>query len=241
MHKVCAGKDREYDLAAQPTTVQNGKLTGINSQITAINAQANTFTAQTPDGFTFTFGSNGSTAFQGVAAFSTLSIGVLVNLNAAIQRDGSFLATRVEVDDLGAPATNTGPTEVGPNSQTASFRGSSLFQGQHVSVYSSGALGSQSSEIVTAVTLVPQTINGTVTAVSQENGFTVYTVALAAYDLFPVLQQYVGPYPHINSPTIVVVYVYRNTQLLNHGLINLGTLARLRGLVFDDNGTMRMD
>ena len=99
----------------------------------------------------------------------------------------------------------------------ASFRGSSLFQGQHVSVYSSGALG------------------------SQENGFTVYTVALAAYDLFPVLQQYVGPYPHINSPTIVVVYVDRNTQLLNHGLINLGTLARFRGLVFDDNGTMRMD
>jgi hypothetical protein len=103
-------------------------LTGINSQITAINAQANTFTAQTPDGFTFTFGSNGSTAFQGVAAFSTLSIGVLVNLNAAIQRDGSFLATRVEVDDLGALATNTGPTEVGPNSQTGQFYSVTLQQ-----------------------------------------------------------------------------------------------------------------
>jgi hypothetical protein len=276
-------------LALQPTTVQNGKLTGINAQITAINAQANTFTAQTPDGFTFTFSSNGSTAFQSVAAFSTLSTGVLVNLDAAIQPDGSFLATRVEVDDLGALATNTGPTEIGPDSQTGQFQtvtlqqqgctltgnpicgnlfqflgtttfaisgefsnvqrlpfaavfsGSSLFQGQSVSVYSSGALGTQFSEIVTAVTLVPQTINGTVTAVSQENGFTVYTVALAAYDLFPVLQQYVGPYPHTNSPASVTVYVDANTQLLNHGLINPGSLVRFRGLVFDDNGTMRMD
>jgi hypothetical protein len=56
-----------------------------------------------------------------------------------------------------------------------------------------------------------------------------------------VLQQYVGPYPHTNSPASVTVYVDANTQLLNHGLINPGSLVRFRGLVFDDNGTMRMD
>jgi hypothetical protein len=192
-------------------------------------------------------------------------------------------------DWQGALARFTGPTEIGPDSQTqqfqtltlqqqgcvltghplcgtlfqfqgstafaisgefsnvqqlpfaASFSGSSLFQGQHVSAYSSGALGTQFFQIVTAVTLVPQTINGTVTALSPENGFTVYTVALRAYDLFPVLQQYVGPYPHINQPTSVMVYVDTNTQLLNHGPINPGSLLRFRGLVFDDNGTMRMD
>lgn len=276
-------------LAPQPTTVQNGKVTGLNAQITAINAQANTFAAQTPDGFTFTFSSRGNTAYQGVAAFSTLSAGVLVNLDAAIQPDGSFLATRVEVDDLGALATNTGPTEIGPNSQTgqfqtvtlqqqgclltgnpfcgnlfqfqgtttfaisgefsnvqqlpfaANFSGSSLFQGQNVSSFSSGALGTQSFEIVTAVTLVPQTINGTVTTVSQENGFTVYAVALAPYDLFPILQMYVGPYPRITQPTSVTVYVDANAQMLNHGLVTPGTLLRFRGLIFDDNGTVRMD
>jgi hypothetical protein len=80
-----------------------------------------------------------------------------------------------------------------------------------------------------------------VTALSQENGFTVYTVALGAYDLFPVLQQYVGPYPHINQPTSEMVYVDRNTQPLNHGQINPGSLLRFRGLVFDDNSTMRME
>jgi hypothetical protein len=276
-------------LASQPTNVQNGKVTGINAQITAVNAQTNAFTVLTPDGFTFTFSSNQNTAYQGVAAFSTLSAGVLVNLDAVIQPDGSFLATRVEVDDLGALATNSGPMEIGPNSQTgqfqtvtfqqqgcvltgnplcttlfqfqgttafaipgefgnvqqlpftANFSGSSLFQGQNVSSYSSGALGTQFSEIVTAVTIMPQTINGTVTATSQQNGFTVYTVALAPYDLFPVLQQYAGPYPHINSPTSVTVYVDTNTQMLNHGFINPGSLQRFRGLIFDDNGTMRMD
>lgn len=276
-------------LSSQPTNVQNGKVTGIDSQITAINAQTNTFTAQTPDGFGITFGSNGTTEYQGIAAFSTLSAGTLVNLDAAIQQDGSFLATRVEVDDLSAPALLSGPTQLGADNQTgqfqtwpqeregcsivgnpfcgnlfqyegttafvisgeysnvqqlpfgASFSGGSMFQGQNVSAYTAGALGTQGYEIVTAVTLVPQTLNGTVTAISNENGFTVYTVALATYDSFPVLQMYVGPYPHITSPASVTVYVDSNTQLLNHGMINTGSLLRVRGLVFDDNGTIRMD
>jgi hypothetical protein len=276
-------------LAPQPTNVQNGKVTAINAQVTAINAEGSTFTAPTPDGFVLTFSSNANTVYQGIAAFSTLSVGALASLDMAIQQDGSFLATRVEVDDLAALAAFTGPTELGANAQTgqfqtvtlqqqgcqltgnpfcgnlfqfqgttafaisgeftnvqqlpfaAIFNGSGLFQGQSVSAYTVGALGTQFFQIATAVTLAPQTINGTVTAVSEGNGFTVYTVALAAYDLFPVLQQYVGPYPHISSPASVMVYVDTNTQMLNHGLINPGSLLRFRGLVFDDNGTMRMD
>jgi hypothetical protein len=278
-----------FVIASQPTNIQNGKLAGVNGQVTAVNTQANNFTVQTPAGNTLTLSSNGNTAYQGVAGFGTLAAGVLVNWDAAIQPDGSLRATRVEVDDLSAPAVLIGPTFLGADSQTnqfqavllqqqgctitgnpfcgnlfqfqsttafaisgefsnvqqlpfaANFSGSSLFEGQNVSAYTAGAFGTQSFEIVTAVTLVPQTINGTVTAVTQENGFTVYTVTLAAYDLFPVLQMYGGPYPRITQPASVTVYTDTNTQMLSQGLINPGSLLRFRGLIFDDNGTMRMD
>jgi hypothetical protein len=276
-------------LAPQPTNIQNGKLTGINAQVTAVSSEASSFSVQTPAGNLFTLSSNASTAYQGVAGFSTLSAGVLVNLDAAIQPDASLRATRVQVNDLAAPAVLTGPTLLGADSQTnqfqtvllqqqgcsvtgtpfcgslfqflgttafaisgefgnlaqlpfaPSFSGSSFFQGQNVSAYTAGALGTQSFEIATTVTLDPQTINATVTAVAQENGFVVYTAQLAPYDLFPLLQMYRGPYPRISQPATVLVYVDSNTQMLNHGLINPGMLLRFRGLVFDDNGTMRMD
>jgi hypothetical protein len=272
-----------------PKNVLNGKVSGINAQITGVNAQSNTFTVETPDGFSLTFSSSANTVYQGIAGLSALSTGVLVNLDAAIQPSGAFLATRVEVDDLAAPALLSGPNQIGPNSQTGQFQtllyeregcslvgnpfcgtllqfqgtttfaisgeysnlqtlpfvptfdGNSLFQGQNVSAYTAGTLGTQGSQIVTAVTLLPQTLNGTVSAISNQNGFTVYTLTLASYDSFPVLQMYGGPYPHISSPSSVTVYVDSNTALLNHGAINMGSLLRVRGLVFDDNGTIRMD
>ena len=42
---------------------------------------------------------NEATAFQGVSGASSLVTGMPVNMDAAIQTDGSLLATRIEVDD----------------------------------------------------------------------------------------------------------------------------------------------
>jgi hypothetical protein len=94
---------------------------------------------------------------------------------------------------------------------------------------------------LTTVTLLPQIINGTVSAISSSGGFTTYTVALAPYDLFPDLAVQPGQTTLLNNPGSVVVYVDSNTQLLNSNAIAVGSVLRFNGLVFNDNGTLRMD
>ncbi|MGD0731486.1 MAG: hypothetical protein ABR956_09480 [Terracidiphilus sp.] len=91
------------------------------------------------------------------------------------------------------------------------------------------------------VTLLPQAINGTVSATSSSGGFTTYTVTLANYDLFADLAVQPGQATLLNNPNNVVVYVDSNTQLLNSSPISVGGIFRFYGLVFNDNGTLRMD
>jgi hypothetical protein len=277
-------------LSPQPTNELNGKFTGLDARIISIDAATNSFVAQTPDGFSLTVKSGASTAFQGVAAFSTLTAGALVNMDVAIQPDASLLATRVEVDDLAAPMTSIGPfisltsvptqflnlpvetegctiggtpfcgrifnydnnTVFGLSRQfgnvqslpfPATFTGPGLLLGQNVSVFSSGQLMGQGFELVTTATLSPQVVNGTITAVSNVNNFTIYSVTLAPYSLIPTLQNTAGTTVNrLNAPANVVqVYVDSNTQLLNSAPIGMGSLLRFRGLLFNDNGALRMD
>jgi hypothetical protein len=278
-------------LSAQPTNELNGKFSGINARITSINASANNFMAQTADGFSLTVNSGAGTAFQGVASFSTLAVGTLVNIDVAIQPDASLLATRVEVDDLAAPTTSIGPlivpgsvpaqfvvlptltegctlgvvgtpfcgsifdydsnTAFGVSGQfnnvqslpfPATFNGPGLLLGQNISLFSSGQLMGQGFELVTTAKLSPQVVNGRITAVSSNNSFTVYSVALAPDSLVPTLQSIAGQINRLNNPTTSMeVYVDSSTQLLNTSPITTGSLLRFRGLVFDDNGTLRMD
>ena len=81
------------------------------------------------------------------------------------------------------------------------------------------------------------------TAVSSNNNFTVYSVTLAPDSLIPTLQGQAGT--TINRPNAPVnsmeVYVDSSAQLLNTSPIAAGSLLRFRGVVFDDNGTLRMD
>ena len=116
-------------------------------------------------------------------------------------------------------------------------------QGQNVLITSSGDPSVGSIEETLTVTLLPQTLNGTVSAVSNQNGVAVYTVTLAPYDLIPVLQNYTSdtPPPHLANPSTIVVYADTNASFLNSGTIAVGSLIRARGVVFDDNGIARMD
>jgi hypothetical protein len=61
--------------------------------------------------------------------------------------------------------------------------------------------------------------------------------------LIPVLQNFTSdtPPPHLTNPTTISVYVDTNTRMLNTGTVAAGSLIRFRGLIFDDNGTLRMD
>jgi hypothetical protein len=61
--------------------------------------------------------------------------------------------------------------------------------------------------------------------------------------LIPVLQNFTSdtPPPHLTNPTTILVYADTNTRMLNTGTVAAGSLIRLGGLIFDDNGTARMD
>jgi hypothetical protein len=45
----------------------------------------------------------------------------------------------------------------------------------------------------------------------------------------------------LTNPNTVVVYTDSNTQTLNSSALSVGGLFRFYGLVFNDNGTLRMD
>lgn len=277
-------------LSPQPSNELNGKFSGIDAQITSINATTNSFVAQTADGFPLTIHSGADTAFQGLAAFSTLTASTLINLDVAIQSDGSLLATRIEVDDLAAPTTSIGPflTPVSPVPQfiiipveaegctivstpfcgsifnydsntvfstsgqfnnvqnlpfSAVFTGPGLLLGQRLSLFSSGQPMSKGFQLATTATLMSQVVNGTISAVANVNNFTIYSVTIAPDSLIPTLQAMAGTtINRLKAPTnSLEVYVDSNAQLLTSSPIAVGSLLRFRGLVFDDNGALRMD
>lgn len=94
---------------------------------------------------------------------------------------------------------------------------------------------------VTSVTLMPQTIDATISATGSSGGFTTYTVTLAPYDAFPQFAVQGGQTTLLKDPTDVVVYADSNTQMFNQKPLTAGSPARFTGVIFNDNGTLRMD
>lgn len=277
-------------VSPQPTNVQNGKQSGIEGLISSTSATG--FRAVTADGTTLSASTSSSTVYQGVSGASALAVGLPVEMDTAIQSDGSLLATRVEVEDTDTTTLSmlTGPvlavaesepiiTLFGREQQgylfpsfnggglyysfsnavfrtsgqftnlqslpfVANFSGTNIFAGQNVYVSSHAVVVVGPPPLydpLATVTLVPQTINGTVTAVGSDGGFTTYTVALASYDLIPSLAVQPGQTTVLTDPGSVVVYVDGNTQMLNTNPLAAGSLLRFNGLLFNDSGTLRMD
>ena len=91
------------------------------------------------------------------------------------------------------------------------------------------------------VTLMPQTINGKVTGVSMSGDFTVYSVALGTYDAFPAFATVEGQTTLLTNPGVVEVYTDTATAMLTAAAPAPGDTLRFSGLVFNDQGTLRMD
>jgi hypothetical protein len=243
---------------------------------------------------TLTVALDGSTQYQGIASATGLAVGDFVDTDLALQSDGSYLATRIELKDASAkdmltglvaqddplisdgllsafPTSqqgddlSTGPVGAGyayqPGSATtfqisgqvtnlgslpfsAVFNAANLVPGQRVSFGSPSIAYTTAAgyTVPTTMTLVPQTIDATVNAVSTSENYTVYAVSLASYD--PVVQlnvptpQYVDK--HIANANVVNVYVDSNTSLLNSNSLATGGTFRFHGLLFNDNGVFRM-
>jgi hypothetical protein len=286
-------------IAAQPTNSANGMATGLRGLIGTVNASGTSFSVTSafgptgqviPGSITWQVSTSSTTAFQGITGASQLAAGMQVDMDAAIQQDGSLLATRVAVYDTNASTLTiaSGLLDQVANSEsvlnaaigeyqgsilyglsmsnpfsygnavfqtsgqltnlkslpfTASFNATNMVNGQNVFITTHAATESRNPIYVpiTTMTLLPQTINGTVSAITSSGGFTAYIVALAPYDLFPNLAVQPGQTTLLTNPGSVVVYVDSNTQLLNSDPLAVGSVLRFNGMVFNDNGTLRMD
>jgi hypothetical protein len=282
-------------VSAHPTNVENGKELSLAGQISSVNTSNNTLPLTLANGETLTVAANNNTVYQGINDFSLLTGGMIVDFDAAIQSDGSHLATRMAAYDPATQNVMTGPllfvdeyapcfeslgrqemgTDYSPYKQNsgywafpsstvfqisggltnlqalpfvASFTGANMVPGQNIAVFSQALAPPGGDPLcgygwtdATTVTLLPQTINGTVTGVSSDGGFTTYTVALESYNLFPALAVQQAQATLLLDPSTVVVYTDSNTQLLNSQPLKAGSVLRFTGLVFNDNGTLRMD
>ena len=280
-------------LSSQPTNPENGKVTGVHGEVASIDAASSTFTVSLPveEGpETLSFGAGNATIYQGIGGFSALAVGTFVDLDAAIQSNGSLLATRIAVEDtsatnvltgtlLSVAASNSNVTMFVREEEGASFPpeadgpwgfnfGSAVFQisGQltnlHSLPFTPGFNGSNTVAgqnlyitapaigppgephpypVVRTVTLIPQTVNGTIAAISNSGSLAVYTVTLAPYDVFPTFAVQPGQKTLLTNPSQVEVYADSSTQMLNSEALAVGKTLRFNGLVFNDNGTLRMD
>jgi hypothetical protein len=286
------------DFSAQPTSSANGMFTGLRGLVGSVDSTTGTgfsvtsaripLWEESPSGPTWQVSTSASTVYQGITGFSGLAVGMPVDMDVAIQPDGSLLAVRIAVYDPSAVdlSISTGPllSMWGPNQNmwldsyeqgylpgasgaapfsfenalfktseqlaniqdlpfTASFTASNMVPGQNVFI-STHALSPGQAPLwipATTITLLPQSINGTVNAVGADSGFTTYTITLASYDLFPDLAVQPGMTTLLTYPNTVVVYADSNTQMLNSKPVAVGSVARFYGLVFNDNGTLRMD
>jgi hypothetical protein len=94
---------------------------------------------------------------------------------------------------------------------------------------------------VTSMTLMPQTIDGTISVIGTAGAFTTYAVTLAPYDLFPAFASQKGQTPQPAAPGTIVVYAGAGTRNLSSSTPAVGGVFHFTGLVFNDNGVLRMD
>jgi len=281
-------------IAVQPTNSANGLALGLEGTIGAVGSGATGFTVnglvtgQTPP--TWQVSLNSSTVLQGISGAAQLTSQVPVDMDVAIQPDGSLVATRVSVisTETATLTVASGPlmlvSDAEPvtwvigaaqqgylltvldgfgygnfgNSQfqapaqfknlaslpfPATFNSATMVPGQNVTVTTQAMAFPPGPAYIPLATMAlrPQTINGMVSAISSEGSFTRYTVTLAPYDLFPQFAVQPGQTTLLTAPNTVVVYADGNTQMLNQSSPAVGGIFRFYGLVFNDNGTLRMD
>jgi hypothetical protein len=276
----------------------------LDGQIASVNTTDNSFTIAlaggemssandfSGNGQTLSVNTDESTVYQGISGFSSLTVGTFVDMDAAIQADGSQLATRIAVEDtdtnnlsvstgllLQVAASQPSLYSFGRQDQgylrasgqagdlmpysfgsavfqisgrltnlqdlpfVPSFDAANMFDGQNVYIttHATTLQGGPTYFPATTITLIPQTINGTINGISSDGSFTTYDVALATYDLIPDLAVQPGQTTVLTNPSNVVVYVDSNTQMLNSQPLAVGSVARFSGMLFNDSGTARMD
>lgn len=104
-------------LAAQPTGTANGLAPGLEGIVSGIDPAAGTFQVAAAEGapssgLTWTVKAGSGTSYQGVGSFAALQTGMPVDMDVAVQTDGSLAATRLAVYDTNGEnlTVSSGPT-----------------------------------------------------------------------------------------------------------------------------------
>jgi hypothetical protein len=264
-------------LAANPSTLQDGKVEDVHGQVTA--SSGNALTIATDSGSSFAFDTSSSTVFAGPNGVATPPVGSFVDVDAALQADGSMLATHVQTEGAGlqydmigqivegsvqsyffsSGREQQGPNlpngtgfydndvQINPSAQfeiswpngtapaglpfTPTLDAGSILPGQNIAtpIEALQTVGNII-PVTSVVTLEPQTINGTVSAISNLNGQTTYQITLFNDDLITLF----------GSTQTVVAYSTAQTHTITTSPLSVGATARVRGLLFNDGGTLRM-
>jgi hypothetical protein len=172
------------------------------------------------------------------------SVPVLTDVNQDSEGTIKYVAGSNEFSFGNATyATWGGLTNMASLPFPASFSSANMVAGQMVAITSHATTFQGGPVYVPAatMTLMPQTINGTVQGVATASGFTTYTVQLAPYNLFPTFAVQDGQTTLLTNPQQVVVYTDSSTQIAPGQGLAVGSLLRFSGVIFNDNGTLRMD
>jgi hypothetical protein len=288
---------------SQPTNSANGKVLGMVGEIQAMGTSGNQFVLYISESHseglnnpqdnpefterTVTISANSNTVYYGINNFDALQAGSFVDLDGAIQSDGSIVASRISLHDPTALNVLFGPvvqtdsttpdffsfplgqqgvdydvypvglgtyqytsstvfqisdqfTNLGSLPFVPSFSGTNMVPGQNMATFSqqiSYEAGPSQWSPANVMTLLPQTIDGTILGVGENS----YQVQLAPYDLFPILANQPGQTNLLTYPDEVEVYTDSNTALLNTTPLAEGSTGRFYGLIFNVNGQLEMD
>jgi hypothetical protein len=99
-----------------------------------------------------------------------------------------------------------------------------------LSTHATGFPGGPTYIPAATVTLLPQTLDGTVTTVSNDGGFACYTVTLAPLPAFHRSRRLSRASFSARTPNTVVVYVDSSVQMLNSAPLAVGNRLRFYGL-----------
>jgi hypothetical protein len=113
---------------------------------------------------------------------------------------------------------------------TPVFDNASLAGGQNVAITAASIPTDGPFPVISTATLIPQTVDGTISSVSSGGAYTIYAVTLASYD----------PLTPSGEAATLNVYVGSSTQMLNSTPAAVGSVLRFHGLVFNDRGSLRM-
>jgi hypothetical protein len=282
-----------FDIAHATLGSPSNTVLSLEGEITAVSAASGSFEVQRPElmsepATNLNVSTDSGTVLQGIDDLASLAVGMFVDIDGAIQADGSVHATRVSVADRAAVDVRRGPivsvynqavpivtikpvtgqgtdglvnlepydfsstmfnisgqlTNLQQLPFAATFNAANMVAGQNVYLSSPAFVtccGLQYYAPATTITLMPQAIDGIVLGSSVSGNFTIYSVELANYDPFVILAALPGQATLVTQPDVVQVYVDSSTRMLNSTSVATGGTLRFYGLVFNDQGVLRMD